>query len=203
MTDHNTRRLALQRLLGVAAVGIVSACSSRRTAPPISPAPPVSRADVGLREAPPPELDDKMPEPPAIDAYWVPGHWRWEGPGYVWYAGHWERPRPGFVLMRPYWVNDGGQWSLRQARWLPVSHPTEFADIVIAQPPPASRVEVMGRAPGPGYFWLSGYWRWTGGRHVWVAGRWEPYRSGHFWVMAHWVRAGVNYRFVGGYWRRL
>jgi hypothetical protein len=27
-------------------------------------------------------------------------------------------------------------------------------------------------APGPGYVWASGYWRWTGADYVWVPGSW-------------------------------
>src|SRR5438034_3412584 len=27
-------------------------------------------------------------------------------------------------------------------------------------------------APGPGYVWTRGYWRWTGADYVWVPGSW-------------------------------
>jgi len=167
------------------------------------PAPrPIDRVDINITKAPPPELAEQPPAPPGADAFWVPGHWRWEVPGYVWAPGHWERARAGFTYVRAYWSNDRGYWVYHAPRWVPTQAPRDVPEVVIAEAPPALRVEVMPPPPGPGFFWTSGYWRWSGARHVWVGGRWEPYRSGYYWVAPHWIRVGVNHRFIGGYWAR-
>ncbi len=189
------RRQTLRGVIGVVLIGVLAGCATPRPARS-------ERIERPITDAPPAEFQEQPPEPPSPDAYWISGHWRWEGPGYVWYTGHWERPRVGYVLVRAYWTNEGGQWVYRPSRWVPATRPAEYAEVVIAQPAPPVRVESIGPAPGPGFFWLSGYWRWTGARHAWVAGRWEPYRPGFYWVSAQWTRVGVNYRFVGGHWRR-
>src|SRR5438105_4547014 len=45
-------------------------------------------------------------------------------------------------------------------------------EVLVAQAPPAVRVETQTVAPGPGYIWTRGYWRWTGTSYVWVPGSW-------------------------------
>ena len=56
--------------------------------------------------------------------------------------------------------------------------------------PPAPRVEVIGVAPGPGYVWIRGFYRWGGGAYYWVPGRWAypPYPRA-VWVPGRWARA--------------
>lgn len=189
---------ALRSGAGVLAALTLHGCV---VAPP--PARPIDRVDINITKAPPPEVAEQQPAAPAPDAFWVPGHWRWEGPGYVWAPGHWERPRQGFTFVRAWWSNDRGYWVYHPARWVPATTALRDApDVVVAEPPPPMRVEVMPVAPGPGYFWANGYWRWSGARHVWVAGRWEPYRPGYYWVSPYWARIGINYRFMGGHWSR-
>src|SRR5258707_9591372 len=39
-------------------------------------------------------------------------------------------------------------------------------EVLVTQPPPPVRVETQTVAPGPGYLWTSGYWRWTGTTYV-------------------------------------
>ena len=39
-------------------------------------------------------------------------------------------------------------------------------EVLVTQPPPPIRVETQIVAPGPGYVWTSGYWRWTGTNYV-------------------------------------
>ena len=45
-------------------------------------------------------------------------------------------------------------------------------EVVVTRQPPPVRVETQTVAPGPGYVWTSGYWRWTGTTYVWVPGSW-------------------------------
>lgn len=73
---------------------------------------------------------------------------------------------------------------------------------VIAVAPPAVRVEVSGRPPSAGHFWVPGYWGWRGGGHVWVGGRWEHSRPGWGYSGAHWAHEGRGWRFAPGRWHR-
>ena len=49
-----------------------------------------------------------------------------------------------------------------------------YVDLAVTdEAPPPPQEEVVGVAPGPGYFWIGGVWFWEGGRHVWHPGHWE------------------------------
>lgn len=71
----------------------------------------------------------------------------------------------------------------------------------VAVAPPAPRVEVVGVAPGPGYFWIDGYWGWRGNRHYWNDGHWEQRRPGYRWQPHSWQRDGNRYREAPGRWQ--
>jgi len=62
-------------------------------------------------------------------------------------------------------------------------------EVVVTRTPPVVRVETQTVAPGPGYVWTKGYWRWTGTTYVWVPGSWivRP-RPAAVWVEGHWMR---------------
>jgi hypothetical protein len=51
--------------------------------------------------------------------------------------------------------------------------------------------------PGPGYYWVDGYWGFLGGRYSWVGGYWmlPPY-SGGYWVAPRYSSG----RFFSGFW---
>jgi hypothetical protein len=74
--------------------------------------------------------------------------------------------------------------------------------VVVTRTPPAVRVETETVAPGPGYVWTRGYWRWTGRDYVWVPGTWvvRP-RPAAVWVQGQWVRSGGGWVFVSGHWQ--
>ena len=68
--------------------------------------------------------------------------------------------------------------------------------IRIGVPPPA-RVVVRPVAPGPGYFWVDGYWFPDHGHYRWHDGYWTrpPYEG------AHWVGPRhENGLYFNGYW---
>lgn len=52
---------------------------------------------------------------------------------------------------------------------------------MVVPPPPPPRVEIIGVAPGPGYVWIGGAWRWGGARYYWAPGYWGPPRHGYRW----------------------
>jgi hypothetical protein len=77
-----------------------------------------------------------------------------------------------------------------------------YSGEVIELAPPAPAYEVVGVAPGPGFFWIGGFWNWVGGRHQWVGGRWEAQRPGYAWTPHSWQRDGRGWRSNPGRWER-
>lgn len=75
-----------------------------------------------------------------------------------------------------------------------------YTESNVAPPPPVS--EVVGIAPYPGYFWISGYWSWVGGRYAWHQGHWQAPRQGYRWVPHRWERQGDAWRAQQGHWER-
>ncbi len=73
--------------------------------------------------------------------------------------------------------------------------------VAYAAPPPAQE-EMMGVAPAPGYFWISGVWLWEGGRHIWHPGHWNAPRAGFVWVPHAWHQVGNAWHLTGGHWNR-
>ena len=116
-----------------------------------------------------------------------------------------------------------------RTREVVVERPTTPAVVVQQQPvAPAHNVRAMpgpimeerGVAPGAGYSWLSGHWRYDGNRWVWQPGRWVQGNAPampaviteqmgaapsttHYWVPGYWEwRAGNNaWVWVPGAWR--
>jgi len=75
-------------------------------------------------------------------------------------------------------------------------------DLVVTVQPPRPPVERRPVAPGPGYVWTSGYYRWTGQKYVWAQGQWQRPPSPHdTWIGYRWVRRGKGWTLVGGRWR--
>jgi hypothetical protein len=73
--------------------------------------------------------------------------------------------------------------------------------LYVLTPPPAQRVEVVGAAPGPGYVWVRGYYRWVGDGYAWVPGHWVvPVRGYHRWVPGYWAHDRRGWYRVEGHW---
>ena len=79
--------------------------------------------------------------------------------------------------------------------------PPDEEGVIGVEPPPLQN-EVIVAAPGPGFFWIAGYWAWLSGRHVWVGGRWEANRPGWRWAPYSWQRQGRGWRAAPGRWER-
>jgi hypothetical protein len=75
-------------------------------------------------------------------------------------------------------------------------------EVVVTRTPPAVRVETQTVAPGPGYVWTRGYWRWTGTTYAWVPGSYvvRP-RPAAVWVEGHWVRRAGGWVWIAGHWQ--
>ena len=74
--------------------------------------------------------------------------------------------------------------------------------VVATQAPPPLIYEPVLAAPAPGYFWINGFWSWSGGRHVWSRGRWEAPRAGYRWVPRQWSQGPGGWHQHGGHWAR-
>jgi WXXGXW repeat (2 copies) len=78
------------------------------------------------------------------------------------------------------------------------------AAVFVRVAPPRPMVERVVPAPGRGYVWVGGYYRWSGRAYAWVPGAWVyPPRPAAVWVAPRWefVPAKGSYVFVAGYWR--
>ncbi|MFO1047247.1 MAG: hypothetical protein U1E52_05025 [Geminicoccaceae bacterium] len=76
----------------------------------------------------------------------------------------------------------------------------EPGGFVVQERPPVMREEIVPLAPGPGYAWHPGHWRWENGwawapgryiarphpEAVWVPGHWAARRYGWSWIPGHW-----------------
>ena len=84
----------------------------------------------------------------------------------------------------------------------PVGTEPVASDVYVEQPPPAVRVETQTVAPGPGYIWTPGYWRWSGAGYVWISGSWaRPPRVSAVWVRGHWAHRPRGWVWIPGHWQ--
>jgi hypothetical protein len=72
---------------------------------------------------------------------------------------------------------------------------------VCSEAPPATIVETVTVAPGPGFVWIRGLWVWRG-HWAWQRGHWvRPPRAGAVWVPHRYVNRGGVHVFTRGGWR--
>jgi hypothetical protein len=163
----------------------------------------VERVETRISLPPPAPLAEAIPVSPYTDAYWIAGHWKWNGSRYVWAYGRWEQPRPSMVYQQAYWTNSSGNWKYHPGRWVSIASPAaDYTPTIVTVPPPTPQVEVITAPPRQNQVWISGYWRWRNGRHAWVPGHWQNARAGYFWAPGHWVQRGSGWIFAGGFWQR-
>lgn len=89
------------------ALAVTAGCASQEYATP--PYPPV-----------PPPMADPQPPPPvsAVPPIWQPGHWDWNGSGYVWVAGVYVPDVGHGNLWQPgWWMQTPSGWSWQPAHW--------------------------------------------------------------------------------------
>jgi YXWGXW repeat-containing protein len=68
--------------------------------------------------------------------------------------------------------------------------------------PPTPIVEARIVAPGAGYVWVPGFYRWDGRDYLWVAGHYElPPRTRARFVEGHWAHDRQGWYFVEGHWK--
>ncbi|HEY4988296.1 MAG TPA: hypothetical protein VII09_00740 [Opitutaceae bacterium] len=75
-------------------------------------------------------------------------------------------------------------------------------EVIVDQEQPAPVVETVGIAPGPGFFWIGGYYHWSGARWVWYRGHYErPPHAGAAWIRPRYEYRGGHRVYIRGYWR--
>lgn len=67
--------------------------------------------------------------------------------------------------------------------------------------PPPLPVYIQPPIPGPGYFWVPGYWAWGAFGYYWVPGTWVlPPAIGLLWTPGYWGWSNGVYLWNAGYW---
>jgi len=74
--------------------------------------------------------------------------------------------------------------------------------LIAPMAPPPPQMEMVPANPGPGYFWVAGFWHWDGHQHRWEGGHWERHREHQQWVPHRWVQDGHGqWAMHEGHWR--
>jgi hypothetical protein len=77
----------------------------------------------------------------------------------------------------------------------------EPGEVVVNSEAPAPIYETVGVAPGPGFFWVGGYYHWYGNHWGWRAGHYErPPHPGARWIAPRYAYRGGARIYVRGYW---
>ncbi len=109
-------RIAIGATLAVA-MAMLAACH----APParvVTTTTTVETAPAVATLRPPVVREEAVPAPPSEHVVWHPGHWSWDGTGYVWTAGHWvDRPYANAVWEPGHWVDRGNGWVWEEGHW--------------------------------------------------------------------------------------
>jgi WXXGXW repeat (2 copies) len=82
---------------------------------------------------------------------------------------------------------------------VPQTPPAPAVHYYAPHPPPAPHEDRV-VAPGPGYFWAPGYFRWDGREHVWTPGTWSQRHEGLDYVAPHWENVYSRYEYIPGRW---
>jgi len=78
---------------------------------------------IGTNPNPPPPavIPESIPKPPVTEdpVIWQPGHWEWQGLGYVWQQGQWiPRAGHGTEWQDGYWALQDKTWVWIPGHWL-------------------------------------------------------------------------------------
>lgn len=92
------------------AVALLAGCATQPGTTAMSAPPPV-----------PPPRTDPIPMPPvtATPLIFQPGHWDWNGGGYIWQPGEYvPREGHGSLYMPGYWAQSKSGWQWLPPHWL-------------------------------------------------------------------------------------
>lgn len=111
--------LARRRFLASAAGAASALCLTAWPSAGFAQYPP-GTVIIAPREPPAPRYE-VIPPPPRHRrdiAVWSPGHWHWNGRGWVWISGRYvDRPRREAIWVPGHWEARGPQWVWIQPHW--------------------------------------------------------------------------------------
>jgi len=161
----------------------------------------------------PPRPIAERPSGPRPDrrATWVPGYWDWDPTRaeFVWIGGVWQMPPPGSMWVTSRWMRDNDGWSRTPGFWsrrrdngaVPTTYSTAIQPAWRTTGPPADHPDASpAAAPGPDYFYISGYYAPAGDQLKWKPGFWTRAQPGWDWIPARWVHRAAGWEFRAGYW---
>lgn len=91
----------------LAAIAVLVGMSGSVAAQPPSPYP-----------TPPPMYREAVPRQPSRHVIWQPGHWQWNGVGYVWVRGQYVKVRPQqHRWVQGHWRQSRGGWQWVEPHW--------------------------------------------------------------------------------------
>ena len=62
-------------------------------------------------------LEEAVPPSPGPRMMWEPGHWHWNGGGYVWIPGHYIRAWRHAHFVPGHWADRRGAWVWVPSHW--------------------------------------------------------------------------------------
>src|SRR5262245_1742791 len=154
-----------------------------------------------ISHEPPPPIIEKPPAPCHPEAIWIKGYWAYDedSDDFQWVGGCWRRPPRGRHWVDGFWHRVDEGWVWIRGFWSAVP-PADLVFIDDAPPDPID--EESTNPPGPGYFWLAGYWDWNPRQHRYIpyAGRWMEMDERFVLVPASYTWRPEGYVFVSAYW---
>jgi hypothetical protein len=154
-------------------------------------------------KAPPRSINERPGvRPPGPNYQWIEGYWDWDKArnDFVWVTGTWRVPPPGRFWVNGYWRRDAKGWFRVPGQWS--GRPTQKVDWRKTGPPADRPEEVIGPAPGPDYFYVSGQYIPDEEGVIWRPGFWYRSPPGWEWSPARWVRQSSGWVFREGHWNR-
>ncbi len=150
----------------------------------------------------PPEPIDEIPssvKPVDPSAIWIGGYWSWadDCKDFIWVSGVWRVPPPNMQWIPGYWAQVGGGYQWASGFWSPAAQP----QATYYPAPPATQERGPTSDPPTAHCcWVSGCWRWRGGRFAWQGGYWAPAQDDCLWVSASYYWCPRGWVFCDGYW---
>ncbi len=151
---------------------------------------------------PPAIVKETRPRQPAPQTIWIPGYWCWvrENQNFKWICGIWRLAPQGLIWSSGYWMEEEGGWLWVKGAWLPDKNMSQW--IYSKTPPPSSKNDNTGNAPGSEYFWNTGYWDYNieTSRFSWLSGSWQKFDSNFILEPANWIWQPEGYLLVPSFW---
>lgn len=137
--------------------------------------------------------------PARADAVWLPGYWAWERADerFVWIPGIWRIAPPGMRWSPGYWSEADGRATWIAGFW----YPRDRVQLrYLPEPPTEAGDEERGAAPAGDFFYVPGYWVFSGGKYVWRSGHWSPAHTGWVWMPTRALSTPGGNLLLPGYW---